>query len=726
VSVRAAWLLVLLGLPPAAGAQGRPEARTDDTADLAGLLDAPVVTGVSRGAESESTAPATSTNITAEELRRYGIRTLDEALDLLSLGMVTEHAQPAVEVGARGVLLTGDFGNHVLLVIDGHIVNEQWGGTAYFDRSAALPIELIDHIEVILGPGSVVYGSSATLGVIHVVTKRAKDLDGVHLVLESDVPYSLRVSAGGGKRFMLWGLQGEVTGQLDSTGSQGPRVTFAPEPYGNDSVTGRPKAYGVNGPFGTWGGTVYAQNHAEIPAGLLRVTLGDVTLLVRGAMSHRASPGGFGRFDDPDNAETDRWLSLDLRFHRSLTDRLQVGAHASFDDYRYGQTAPSSAAEDCLDGQLDGCIYRLDGQARWASVELSGRLDWLGNGRISTAAGASGLLRFIATHQAYADVDTGVSPPIAGDLHRLETAGAVWLEQTARLSDLLSLDLGARYDVDQRFGGHLSPRAAVAFTGWPGGTLKALYAEAFRAPTAYERYYADPLGSLASPDLRPEVVRSVELVAEQRLGRQRLRVGGFRSWWRDLVVSAVATPAQLAAAKAAGLIQDEALFATQYRNASALDSYGVDVAFDGAAERLRYAVGATVAHSRATAGAGAAPTALAAATPAFGNARVAYELGGDLPTVALVGRAYAARPAAKSEDDPPPQTPAGAELRLVLSGDVPGLAALSYRASGTVGTADQAPYVVGPMESTSPDYPTLQLSPVRRWSVGLGLQYVFR
>ncbi len=54
---------------------------------------------------------------------------------------------------------------------DGHAINEPLFGTARFDRGAGIPLEMVDHIEVILGPGSVLYGSNAMLGVINVITK---------------------------------------------------------------------------------------------------------------------------------------------------------------------------------------------------------------------------------------------------------------------------------------------------------------------------------------------------------------------------------------------------------------------------------------------------------------------------------------------------------------------------------------------------------------------------
>ena len=89
---------------------------------------------VTSGSHPAAPAPAVSTTISAEDLRRYGIRSLDEAINYLSLGMITENPLHSVDIGARGVLLTADFGNHVLLLIDGHVVNEQWDGTAYFER----------------------------------------------------------------------------------------------------------------------------------------------------------------------------------------------------------------------------------------------------------------------------------------------------------------------------------------------------------------------------------------------------------------------------------------------------------------------------------------------------------------------------------------------------------------------------------------------------------------
>src|SRR5690242_14690607 len=95
-----------------------------DTSELEGMLEESVISGASKSAETARTAPATTTTITAEQLRQHGIRSVDQAINFLSLGMITESPLSSVEIGARGVLITQDFGNHVLVLVDGHALNE--------------------------------------------------------------------------------------------------------------------------------------------------------------------------------------------------------------------------------------------------------------------------------------------------------------------------------------------------------------------------------------------------------------------------------------------------------------------------------------------------------------------------------------------------------------------------------------------------------------------------
>src|SRR5689334_6385077 len=91
--------------------------------DLEAVLQESVVATPTRSTGVASAAPATTSTVSAEDLQRYGIRSLAEAIDFLSLGMVTQSDTSRQRsgmpmLGARGVLLNNN--NQVLLLLNGH------------------------------------------------------------------------------------------------------------------------------------------------------------------------------------------------------------------------------------------------------------------------------------------------------------------------------------------------------------------------------------------------------------------------------------------------------------------------------------------------------------------------------------------------------------------------------------------------------------------------------
>jgi outer membrane receptor for ferrienterochelin and colicins len=708
----------------------------EDLAELRGLVEEPILSTASQSLETASAAPATSTSITADDLRRFGIRSLDEAINYLALGMLTQNPLHSVDIGARGVLLTSDFGNHVLLLVNGHAMNEQWDGTAYFERGAAIPFELIDHIEIILGPGSVLYGSSAMLGVINIITKRASAFDGYHLVVESELPVSARVGLGVGREFSLGGLPASITVALDYYRQAGPAFTFGPQTVGDDAVTMAPKKFNPAGTMaGVWGGVADRSYWTRIPAAYARLTLGRVELDLRAASYTRGTPyindfnQSLGDFNDPDSWERDRWLSADLKHHLPLSSLAELKSRLYADLYDYRQHLHSSAAEDCLPGQVGGCRREALGMSRWAGLEEQLTLDWRRDASLVTLVGIDGRVRHAGSQLDVIDAATGDSPGSLGRVGRTEGALGVYAQQTARPVSRLDLNLGARLDADQRFGTHLSPRLAVAFRPWTGGTLKAIYSEAFRAPTLYEIAYLDPSSQVAAPGLAPEVVRSVEAQLTQRWGTDRFLFGGFRSWWRGLVALEQLSPDEVTAAIANNQLSPGVTSAVQYRNVSSISDVGINGAYDGTrlGGRLRYGANLTVAQARRSQPDGTSLD-LTVTPKVFGNARVSYVLPGRLPVVGLAVLFFGERLADRANDGmftPTPRAPAQIEARLTLSGDVPGVAGLSYRVSADAALASRNPYVVGPLQAATPQQPGAELSPVDRFRAAVGLAYRF-
>ena len=706
--------------------------RAEDTSDLEGLLSEQVVSAASKQSERASAAPALSTNLSAEDLRRYGIKTLGEAIDFLSLGVATSDNLNGGEIGARGVLISGDRGSHFLLLLDGHVLNEQVRGSAFFGVGAGIPIEMVDHIEIVLGPGSVLYGSNAMLGIINVVTKRARDFGGARLLVESALPTSLRIGAAAGRAFTLFGREGEVTTELEYFKQKGPTFYFAPENTGLDAFTGQPGRYS-RAPTGTgiWGGGNATRSlYAEAPSGILRLVLGRTELELHASMYRHAAPTGQGDFDDPGTVEQERRASIDLKHERALSTLLTLSGRAYADYFALDSAFITSRGELCPFGQVT-CDYSHASRGLWGGVELQSAWDWTRSGDFVSVLGAEVRERFIQTSSRAVDVETNepVYPTPPGlDVH--DTILGAYLQQTWQATGRLHFNGGVRLDRDPRFPLVLTPRFASSWTAWRGGTLKAAYAEAFRAPSWDETSNATDR-RIAADRLAPEKVRSIEASVQQQVGPHRLLAGVFYTQWTNLVELQTLSNAEAIQAIRDGRTSvpfTPGVQLTQYQNVSSVRNYGLNAGVEGAlwVDRLQYGLTLTAAvANRLEAG---ESQRLGVAPRLFGNARVAYVLGGKLPVVALSGHYMGSRAADRATSGnftPTPFAPAQLELRLCLSGGVPGIPRLTYRALANYALSDRGPYVVGPVTTARATQPDAQLNPVDRFRTTVGLQYDF-
>src|SRR5205823_9088176 len=80
-------------------------------------------------------------------------------------------------VGVRG-FNRGDFNSRVLLLVDGHRINNSLSDGAFIGTEFILDVDLIDRVEVIRGPGSSLYGNNAFFGVVKVITRKGRDMSG--------------------------------------------------------------------------------------------------------------------------------------------------------------------------------------------------------------------------------------------------------------------------------------------------------------------------------------------------------------------------------------------------------------------------------------------------------------------------------------------------------------------------------------------------------------------
>ena len=171
------WSL-LLGTPFSALAQS-PGPSLIDLADMSleELLRIEVTTA-SKKSESLLDAPAIMLVLTESDINAYGGRSLVEVLDRTTSVFFMgnqENIQSALTM--RGDATLGA-NNHILVLVNGRPIQESTHGGMIHPFLRSFPLASVKQIEIIRGPGSVLYGTNAYVGVINVITK-AWDSSGV-------------------------------------------------------------------------------------------------------------------------------------------------------------------------------------------------------------------------------------------------------------------------------------------------------------------------------------------------------------------------------------------------------------------------------------------------------------------------------------------------------------------------------------------------------------------
>jgi iron complex outermembrane recepter protein len=177
----AAATLVSSSAADSAATTGESATTAGDTAkgvmdmDLEALMKMQV-TSVSRKPEPLSDAAAAIYVITQEDIRRSGATSIPEALRLSPGLEVARQDAHTWAISSRG--FNDEFASKLLVLVDGRTVYTPLVASVNWDVQD-LPLEDIERIEVIRGPGATVWGANAVNGVINITTKSAKDTQGL-------------------------------------------------------------------------------------------------------------------------------------------------------------------------------------------------------------------------------------------------------------------------------------------------------------------------------------------------------------------------------------------------------------------------------------------------------------------------------------------------------------------------------------------------------------------
>lgn len=460
---------------PTAGTPTGAIGTTEELGDLSleDLLDMPIA-AAAKIPRPVRESPAVLTLITADRIAAMGARDL---LDVLQL--VPGFSFGTDITGVVGPSFRGNWAHEgkVLFLVDGQELNE----LLYYNMPLGnhLPVDQIERIEIVRGPGSVLYGGSAELAVVNVVTKGAPDATG--RTIEVSGRYGQSGSAvmrrntslrwgqrfGGGTAVTLSGFVGEANrgGAQTYTDSYGDSFTMADE--------SRIDAAYLN---------------AGISRGGLdaRVIYDDYRI--------RTRDGYDAVFAQDEPNEFIQWLA-DVRWKKKIGSSVTVTPRLF---HRRGTSWRTRSRDEDV-GWYDPATTRTGAEVIAVAESLRG---------VSLLGGASWTMdESWETSTADGPIGEGEQRFFGGPGKRT-FGNAAAFAQALWESKIVNLSAGARVENHSVYGASFVPRLAATRV-FGAFHAKAMVSEAFRAPSLDNIEY--------NPDIKPERVRAVEAEVGYRL-----------------------------------------------------------------------------------------------------------------------------------------------------------------------------------------------------------------
>lgn len=450
-------------LTPAAWAQ---EAQDDTMKELLALLNTKV-TVASKSAESQNAAPGIITVVSRLEIEGFAAQNLGQVLNrVVGMALLSPDIFPNQSLVIRGQETT-PYNNHVLVLLNGRPMRDPITGGLNGSFWNAFPLNMVERIEIIRGPGSVLYGSCAYSGVVNIITqKRGDEGLGGSLTLGTGSYYASRRSAQVDFR------QGDLSGivGMSQFRDQGPRESFID--YN-----------------GTPGSDQFFHHNLGVAAHL------DFKGLAFSAYHGNYDPytlEGGNEIWYPGVRSQQITTHVDLGYSMDITPKFNLGANLTYNqtDWYIGQPLPVS--QSAFPQTFTGGDATL--------LELMARIKPLEGFNVVIGGGAE-------------KASWGKDKDPATWAHSLVVDGDqkstfLYVQADFRI-DPVKLIGGMQYNKIENIKGNVSPRLGVIVDITQEFGAKVLYSTAFRKGYPNETGFNHPVFQ-GNPDLQPETIGTLE------------------------------------------------------------------------------------------------------------------------------------------------------------------------------------------------------------------------
>jgi iron complex outermembrane receptor protein len=487
------------------------------------LLDV-TITSASKHEQEISQAPAFVTIITEEMIEAFNYRRVADALRSVP-GLWITNDRYLFQLGIRGVAVHGDWNSRILLLLNGHSLNEQWCGSANLDELLGIDMSNVKRIEVVKGPGSSLYGSNAFFGVINVVTKDAESAEGPSLVARFVDKVNRTDGVFSFERKFSTDFKVLFSGAVSN--AQGDRLFFPEYRDLEESERIALEEKGYSKYFLSLdkltGGYTSKTDFLKSYSLFLDLYYKDFSVLSKISDRNKGIPSGYygSVFNTDKNRMEERFNFLELKYQKPFSNKHKFMGRVYYDDYYFADyilynyfSDPEEEYEN--PPYLPGPVWIDKGTDKFWGTELQFDLRVSSNQRL--ILGGEFQNHKVEQHSGETDkseerIEREVTPEVVRRSD--QNIFNLYAQNEYNPTKELNLVLGLHYNKDAHCQGRVTPKLGLIIFPKEKTAFKLLYAQGFRAPTIYERTFDDATYYIGNERLVPEEIKSYEFVFEK-------------------------------------------------------------------------------------------------------------------------------------------------------------------------------------------------------------------
>lgn len=471
--------------------------------------------------QSTALAPASTTVIDAKDFALTGTMDLDDILESVpGLHIVRSPVSYYNPIYALGGIAS-TYNPETLVLLNGIPINTLYTGGRILIGYGGMPTTMISRIEVIRGPGSALYGADALSGVINIITKNSKELDGTKIGAQAGSFERHDAWLTHGSNYHGWDIgigihRTETAGQhgiiAEDVQTQLDRLSnthnsFAP---GSVSLSRHTWDMDLSATKGHWKFHTLYQKRTHVGLGA--------------GVAQSLSPEG--------SVSSDRLYSNIIYDNQDFTKNWSLTARMNYADVQYDteqsfMVYPPGAFNGAYPVGMRGATGLSERQNYF---ELTTEYKAIADHKIRLGIG----YRYNEIYKVSDQRNFGTHPitgapiPPTLELTDISNTSAAFIPTGNRnnwnffaqdiweINNLLEMTAGGRYDHYSDFGSTFNPRLALVWKTTPHFVTKFIYGKAFRAPSFQELYQANNPVALGNLDLKAEKIQSYEIAFDYR------------------------------------------------------------------------------------------------------------------------------------------------------------------------------------------------------------------